>query len=68
MKHYIVNKCEPFVSLNGKTYTAIVGDYGLMSEEYMKLTTRGYKPTKKDGNKTTYTRKNSKYIFEVEEV
>ena len=67
--YYIVNKCEPFISpINKKEYIAIVGDYGQMCESDMRLVTRGYKPTKKEGNKTTYTRKNSKFIFEVTEI
>lgn len=69
MKHYEVFKCEPF-TFEGKKYYSPVADYGVMCEEDMKLTTRGYKATDINTLMETviYTRKNSKYCFTVKEV
>ena len=67
MKHYELIKCETFTSLNGKQYNAPVANYGIMCEEDVKLTTRGYKAEIFVGDKIIYTRKNSKYCFEAYE-
>lgn len=65
MKHYEVIKTEAFISLNGKQCYAPVANYGVMCEEDMRLTVKGYKATYSDEYMTIYTRSNSKYRYEV---